>query len=466
MTLSYIKYKLEAMKLKDIVELNIESIGMDGEGVAKVDGIVIFVDGALLGETIKAQVIEVKKNFARAKVIKVLSPSKERIEPLCPIFFRCGGCDLQHVNYEYQLKVKKSNIKNCIDRACKIDSQVNDVVYGKDRFGYRNKEQIPIRKVDGKAMAGFYKQGTHTFVPFEKSKDSTLGDCPLHNSQMQAFLDVIVSYINKEKVSTYDEKTNTGLIRHVVIRQIGSAFSICLVINGNSIPSSEKLVNQLKELSVPFNLYISINKKQTNVILGDELKCIYGNEKIEGEALGVKFSVNPYSFLQINDEIRDKIYTQVCDELEKEDNPVVLDLYSGIGILSNVMAKHSKKVIGIEIVKEAVEDANKLAVINGNANIENICDDVARALPNVVDKLKGEKTFVVIDPPRKGCDERVLQSIVDVKPDKIIYISCNPATLARDLVKLIDKYAIDSITPYDMFPQTKHVETVCLLTKK
>ena len=454
------------MKLKDIVELNIESIGMDGEGVAKIDGIVIFVDGALLGEKIRAQIIEVKKSFARAKVIKVLEPSKERINPLCPIFFRCGGCDLQHVNYDYQLKVKKSNIKNCIDRACKIDSVVQDVVHGEKQFGYRNKEQIPIRKVDGKAKAGFYKQNSHIFVPFEKSQNENLGDCPLHNSKMQAFVDAIVDYVNKEKVSTYDEKTNTGLIRHVVIRQIGDAFSICLVINGNTIPNGEKLIKSLKELSVPFNLYISINKKQTNVILGDELKCIYGNEKIEGEALSVKFSVNPYSFLQINDEIRDKIYRQVCVELEKEDNPVVLDLYSGIGILSNVMAKHSKKVIGIEIVKEAVEDANKLAKENGNNNIENICDDVARALPGVVNKLKGEKTFVVIDPPRKGCDERVLQSIVDAKPDKMIYISCNPATLARDLTKLIDKYSIDSITPYDMFPQTKHVETVCLLTKK
>ena len=454
------------MKLKDIVELNIESIGMDGEGVAKVDGIVIFVDGALLGETIKAQVIEVKKNFARAKVIKVLSPSKERIEPLCPIFFRCGGCDLQHVNYEYQLKVKKTNIKNCIDRACKIDASVDDVVYGSKQFGYRNKEQIPIRKVDGKAMAGFYKQGTHTFVPFEKSANEELGDCPLHNHQMQLFVDAIVAFINKQKISTYDEKSNTGLIRHIVIRQIGIAFSICLVINGNTVPSIEKLIDQLKEIKIPFNLYLSVNKRQTNVILGDELKCVYGEEKIEGEALGVKFSVNPYSFLQINDEIRDKIYTRVCNEIEKQEGSIVLDLYSGIGILSNIMAKHAKKVIGIEIVKEAVEDANALAKINGNSNIENICDDVAKALPSVISKLKGENTIAVIDPPRKGCDISVLEAIKSSKPSRVIYISCNPATLARDLSVLQDTYNIDSITPYDMFPQTKHVETVAMLSIK
>ncbi len=454
------------MRKDEIIEVTIESCGMEGEGVARLNGEVVFINGALIGEKIRAQVTEVKKNFSRAKVIKVIEASSHRIQPLCPIFFRCGGCDMQHVDYNYSLEVKKANIKNCIDRACKIDCVVNDVVVGGKKFGYRNKEQIPIKKVDGKAVAGFYKQNSHIFVPFVKSENKELGDCPLHDGEMQLFIDAIVAFINKEKISTYDEKSNTGLIRHIVIRRVNKTFSICIVINGTKIPSVDKLIDSLKAINIPFNLYVSQNLKMTNVILGDKLECVYGDEKIEGEALGVKFSVNPYSFLQINDEIRDKIYTQVCDELEKEDNPVVLDLYSGIGILSNVMAKHAKKVIGIEIVKEAVDDANKLAKINGNSNIENICDDVAKALPGVVKKLSNEKTFVVIDPPRKGCDDKVLQSIVEANPNRIIYISCNPATLARDLATLTNYYVIDSITPYDMFPQTKHVETVVLLTRK
>ena len=454
------------MKLDEIIEVKIESIGMEGEGVARCDGFVVFIEGALLNEEIRAQVKEVKKNFARARVIKVLKASENRCTPLCPIFFRCGGCDMQHIKYEEQLKIKKANVKNCIDKACKIDAKVDDVVHGEKLFGYRNKEQIPIRKVNGKAMAGFYKEGTHTFVPFEKSSNESLGDCPLHNSKMQKILDTIVEFINKEKISTYDEKTNTGLIRHVVIRQINDSFSICIVINGDRIKMIEKLVDNLNKLSIPYSLYYSENKRQTNVIFGDTLTCVSGSDKIEGEALGVRFSVNPYSFLQINDEIRDLIYSKVLEVIGENKDTVVLDLYSGIGILSNIMAKNAKKVIGIEIVPQAIEDANKLAIINGNKNIENICDDVQKALPKVVAKLKGEKVVAVIDPPRKGCDKSVLDAIKGAKPQKIVYISCNPATLARDLNILQNEYDIKSITPYDMFPQTKHVETVALMTRK
>ena len=454
------------MKKDDIIEVQIESIGMAGEGVARVDNLVVFIDGALVGEKIKAQVIEVKKSFARAKVIKVLEPSSHRIKPLCPIFFRCGGCDMQHVDYEYSLEVKKANIKNCIDRACRIDSKVDDVVVGDKKFGYRNKEQIPIRKVNGKAAAGFYKQNSHIFVPFEKAVQDGLGDCPLHDSQMQLFVDAIVEFINKEKISTYDEKSNTGLIRHIVIRRVGKTFSICLVINGTKLPGKDRLIERLKNLLVPFSLYVSQNLKMTNVILGDKLECLYGEESVEGEALGVHFRVNPYSFLQINDEIRDKIYTKVCDEIEAIKDASVADVYSGIGILSNIIAKHAKKVVGIEIVKEAVEDANVLAKENGNSNIKNICGDAAIELPKVIDEFKGNNSVVVIDPPRKGCDAVVLESMLKAEPGKIIYISCNPATLARDLALLIQKYNIQSITPFDMFPQTKHVETVVVLEKK
>ena len=454
------------MKLGDIIEVEIESTGMEGEGVAKCDGFVVFIEGALLHEIIRAQVKEIKKNFARARVIKVLQASDMRQDPLCPIFFRCGGCDMQHIKYETQLAIKKANVKNCIDRACKIDSVVDDVVYGKEQFGYRNKEQIPIRKVDGKAYAGFYKEGSHVFVPFEKSIDDKLGDCPLHDGKMQEVIDIVVEFINKEKLSTYDEKSNTGLIRHLVIRKLSNGYSICLVINGDSIPKVDKLINKLQEEHIIFDLYLSINKKQTNVILGDALTCVYGKDKVVGKMCGVTFKVNPNSFLQINYEVASRIYEQDLQEIGVSKDTVVLDLYSGIGILSNIMAKNAKKVIGIEIVPEAVQDANELAIKNGNTNIENICGDVAKALPEVISKLKGEKTVAVIDPPRKGCDQRVLDAIKQSKPFKVIYISCNPATLARDLANLISDYEIKSIKPYDMFPQTKHVETVAVLEHK
>ena len=453
------------MKLGEIIEVDIESVGMDGEGVAKCDGFVVFIKGALINEKIRAQVIEVKKDFARAKVIKVLKASDVRQDPLCPIYFRCGGCDMQHIKYEYQREIKRAHVKNCIDRALKIDSKVDDLYRNERLFGYRNKEQIPIRKVNGKACAGFYKEGTHMFIPFEKSNDPKLGDCPLHSAKMQLFIDAIVEFVNKEKISTYDEKSNTGLIRHIVIRQIDTSYSICLVINGDSIKNVDKLINKLKEIGIPFNLYLSINKKQTNVIMGDTLTCVYGDEEVVGHANGIVFKVNPNSFLQINDEIRAKIYERVCDEIGNNKDTIVLDLYSGIGILSNIMAKNAKKVIGIEIVPEAIEDANKLAIENNNSNIENICGDVAKVLPDVIKGIK-DKTIAVIDPPRKGCDAKVLEALKTAKPKKIIYISCNPATLARDLVALNDTYNIVSIKPYDMFPQTKHVETVVVLEIK
>ena len=454
------------MNKGEILELDITSYGKDGEGVAKLDNFVIFIPGCLVGERVKVQVTDVKKAFAFAKVIKVITPSKERITPFCPIFFRCGGCEMQHVNYDYQLKVKRENVKNCIDKACKIDSNVNPVVCGEKKFGYRNKVQIPIREVNGKAMAGFYKEGSHTFVPFEKSKDAELGDCSLHTATMQLIIDKVVAWVNDNKISTYDEIKNKGIIRHLVLRRVDNSYSICLVINSNTLPKQKELIESLKELDLPFSLYVSQNLKQTNVIMGDKISCVYGEEKIEGAALGVKFTVNPNSFLQVNDEIRDKIYKAVIDEVEKDPDSIVFDVYSGIGILSNVFAKSAKKVIGIEIVKEAVEDANKLAKLNGNDNITNICGDAAKELPRVIKEYKNQNTIVVIDPPRKGCDEKVLQSMLDAEPKKIAYISCNPATLARDLSMLQEKYDIISIEPYDMFPQTKHVETVALLNLK
>lgn len=453
------------MKKDEIIEVTIESTGMDGEGVARRDGLVIFINGALVGEKIRAQVIEVKKSFARAKVIKVLESSAYRIQPLCPIFYRCGGCDMQHVDYNYACQAKKANVKSCIEKALSKEVNVDDVVFGEKKFGYRNKEQIPIRKVNGKACAGFYKQGSHIFVPFEKSTIEGLGDCPLHDSKMQEFVDAIVEFINKEKISTYDEKTNTGLIRHLVIRRVNDAFSICLVINGKDIQSKDKLIERLKGINTPFSLYVSQNLKMTNVILGDKLTCLYGDNSTKGEALGVKFSVNPYSFLQVNDEIRDKIYKRVSDEVAKIENAKVADVYSGIGILSNVVAKYAKEVVGIEIVKEAIDDANVIAKINGNNNIQNICGDAAKELPKVIDRFSGDNSVVIIDPPRKGCEESVLRAMLQAEPKKIIYISCNPATLARDLKVLVEKYSIDSITPYDMFPQTKHVETLVVMTR-
>ena len=453
------------MKVKDILEVQIVSEGMEGEGVAKIDNYVVFVPLTLVGEIVKIEITEVKKKFARGKVIKLIKASEYRQQPKCPIFYKCGGCEMQHILYDKQLEIKRNTVKNCLDKACNMDIKVNDVVTAYKQFGYRNKVQVPLRNINGKTQAGLFKKGSHTFVPFKNIEEESLGNCVLHSRQIQNIIDTVCNFIDKTQLSTYDELKHVGLIRHLVIRRVTDKFSICIVINGNSLPKYMTLVEDLKRLNIEFSLYISVNTKRTNVILGDSVKVLYGESSISSQALGVKFFVNPMSFLQVNDDIRDLIYEKVTNEIIKEKDAIVIDAYSGIGITSNILAKNAKKVIGIEIVKEAVEDANRLAEINSNKNIENICGDAAVELPKVMSRFKNENVVMLLDPPRKGCDDNIIQSILESLPKKIVYISCNPATLARDVSKLVEEYEIKEVIPYDMFPQTGHVETVVLLSK-
>lgn len=452
------------MQKGDLVTLEISSMGMNGEGVGRIDGFVVFVDGALEGETIKAQVMQVKKSFCTAKVVKILQPSKDRVIPKCKICFKCGGCEMQHVNYSKQLEIKKQRVKNCLERECKRTFDVDETVPSPNIFNYRNKIQLPISMQDGELVGGYFAPNSHRVVAFCKQGES--GVCHLNCEGMQDIIDVFLDYMHAEQITAYDETSHTGLVRHLVVRKVGGSFAICIVINGQSLKSYAALIDMLKAKCLDFSLYISPNLDRTNVIMGGKVKLLYGKESLLGETLGVKFKVSPQSFMQVNDGVRDMIYSKVGDIIKSSGISNVIDAYSGVGIMSNIFAKYADKVYAIEIVPQAIENSVELAKLNGSEDkIINICGDCAQELPKVVERLKDGGSIVVLDPPRKGCDNKVIDALLSAKPDKIIYISCNPATLARDVNLLLKEYDVEFVTPYDMFPQTKHIETLICLKK-
>lgn len=457
------------MKKKDLLQLEITQVGMQGEGVARHEGIVVFVPQALQGETVKVMVREVKKNYANASVIKVIKPSEDRVQPLCPIFYKCGCCDMQHIKYEKQLEAKRSNIISCLYKATGREIKVNPVVSDGIIWGYRNKIQVPVSCKDSKIVAGYFKGNSHDVVPFPQPVRPDLGACVMYEKGMQNILDIFLGWANDFKISCYDEGTLQGILRHFVARKVGDAYAIVVVGNAKSLPCRKELISRYKASGIKFSLYFNENTAKTNVIMSPKLSLLCGEERLQADILGVKALVSPLSFMQINDGIRDMIYSAVVDEIAKIQNPVVLDAYSGVGILSNVLAKSAKKVYGVEIVPEATKDADELTALNNNQHkVVNICGDCAKVLPDLAKKsLKdGDTVIAVIDPPRKGCDKIVLDTLIESGVQKIYYISCNPATLARDLAHLQDYYDIESVQPYDMFPQTKHVETLVSLCKK
>lgn len=448
------------MKIGDIIELEITDNGMNGEGIARLDGTVIFVPHTLVGERVRAVVKEVKKNFARAKVIKLLSASPDRVEPKCDCYYRCGGCDLLHVSTERERTIKINELKNNLSKIGGISvSEVNYIDSDTDT-DYRNKVQVPFGYHDGAIVTGYYEPKSHKVVPMTK--------CCLNGAWASEIIRNFVKFANENMLSVYDEKTGVGLLRHIVLRRINHQISVVIVINGTKIENIKKF-----ELPNNCSLFYSVNTRRTNVIMGDRLMHMSGNRTLSGEILGVKFELSPESFMQINDNVRDKLYMSALEAIGDAD--VCIDLYSGIGITANLLAKKCNKIYSIEIVPSAVANARKTAEINQNTSkIDTICGDTAIQLPKLVDKLRTENGAsmpnftVLIDPPRKGCDASVLDAIIAVRPAKIVYISCNHATQSRDIKHILtatdNAYTTSTPTLFNMFPNTSHVESLITLT--
>lgn len=443
------------LKKNDEIVIKIERLGSNGEGIGVYSGAVIFVPYALVGEECLVHIVSDKKTFYFAKLIKVLEPSKDRAIPPCPYFMKCGGCDIQHTTYSNQLKLKQEIVASDLKKYAEIENETNKTVPSEREIRYRNKFAFPVEvKGDGEVLIGMYRKHSHDIL--------SINDCLLQSEKTAKIIKIFKNFMQNHVIFSKNCK-NLNVIKHIVVRENQDKFILTIVVNDEKFNNFEPLINLLKNEFDNFGLYKNINKLNNNVILGDKDIHIYGLKELEVEEFGIKYNVNNRSFMQVNDEVKSKIYTKILELLSGE--LVVIDAYSGAGLLSSIIAKSGIRCYGIEIVKEATKNAEELKQLNNLNGLTNINGDCSVELPKLTGKIK-EDFSLVIDPPRKGVDKKVIDTIVECKPKKVIYLSCNPATLARDLKPFLDYYKISLIQPYDMFPQTANVETLVCLERK
>ena len=475
----------------DIVTVKIEDIGTEGEGIGKLEGFTLFVKDAVMGDVVEARLVKVKKNYAYARLEKVLTPSPLRVEPVCPYHKQCGGCQIQAMSYEAQLQFKENKVKNNLVRIggfdqLFIESVMEPVVGMEQPWHYRNKAQFPVgTDKDGRIITGFYAGRTHSIIANT--------DCALGVEENEPILQKVLAYMQNEKVSAYDETTGQGLVRHILIRKgfTSGEIMVCLVINGKSLPKEDRLVSTLREISGMTSIWLNYNTKNTNVIMGTEGRVLWGQNTItdvihrrsieeinsgkdclrydskENAPQGITFAISPLSFYQVNPIQTEKLYSLALEYAGLTGEETVWDLYCGIGTISLFMAQCAKEVHGVEIVPQAIEDARKNAERN---HIENATFYVGKAeevLPRLYEEEHIFADVICVDPPRKGCDEACLNTIIKMAPKRIVYVSCDSATLARDLKYLCENgYEIKKVRAVDQFGQTVHTETVVKLSLK
>ena len=436
--------------------------GFQGEGIAKIEGFTIFIPNAIKGEKAKILIVKVLTSHAFGKIIEVIEPSKFRIESDCATYKRCGGCSLRHIKYEETLKMKQNAVQSLVNKTLKTKIQVQETLGMENPYHYRNKAQYPIGiNKEAKPVLGVFANRTHEIIPIHK--------CLIQNEQTEKLAKFVFDFIVKNKISIYNEKTGKGLVRHIVTK-IGiktNQIMCVLVINGREMPKEKELVEEIKaEFPSVKSIIKNINTKNTNVILGDKNIDLYGNGYIEDKLGNYTFKISPLSFYQVNPVQAEKLYLLGIDGANITKKDVVFDLYCGIGTISLFMSKFAKKVYGIEIVEEAVAAAKENAVINQVDNVDFIAGDVEKVLDDFVNAKGIIPEIIMVDPPRRGLDNTTIDNILNVKPKRLVYISCNPATLVRDLAKLEELYDVKSIKPVDMFPFTSHVEVVAVLCLK
>ena len=463
------------MQKNDLVTVAIEDIGVGGEGIGKVDGYTLFIKDAIIGDVVEAKIVKAKKNYGYARLMNIVTPSENRVEkPACPMARRCGGCQIQEMKYGAQLSFKEGKVRGNLERIGEVPTELLDkvmqpIVGMEEPFHYRNKAQFPIgTDKEGHIITGFYAGRTHSIIPNT--------DCALGVAVNQKILEIILHFMENNHISAYDEEKHKGLVRHVLIRYgfKTDEIMVCLVINGEKLPQAEKLVDKLCEISGMTSITISVNKAKTNVIMGNEIKLLWGQTYITDYIGNVKYQISPLSFYQVNPVQTEKLYGLVLDYADLNGNETVWDLYCGIGTISLFLAQNAKQVYGVEIVPQAIDDARNNAKINDITNAEFYVGKAEEVLPEYYREYQeshgGETAHadvIVVDPPRKGCEESLLQTIVDMQPEKVVYVSCDSATLARDVKFLRESgYELKKITPVDQFPNTVHVETVVLLSHK
>ncbi len=453
------------MKKNEVFTTVIQDMSEDGAGIGRTDGYTWFIKDTVIGDVVEASAMKMKKHYGFARLVRILTPSPHRVEAKCPVARQCGGCQLQAMSYEEQLAFKERKIRSHLSRLGGIPEEeipMEPVMGMEDPWRYRNKAQFPFgRNKAGEIITGFYAGRTHAIIEHE--------DCFLGVEENKEILEIVKKFMNEYKIDPYDETAHRGLVRHALIRKgfVTGELMVCLVINGDRLPHSQELVNRLREMPGMTSVSISINKEKTNVIMGKEVVNLYGPGYITDWIGEVKYRISPLSFYQVNPVQTRKLYETALEFAGLEGGETVWDLYCGIGTISLFLAQKAGKVYGVEIVPQAIEDARENARLNGMENVEFFVGKAEEVLPEQYEKNHVRADVIVVDPPRKGCDAKCLETIVKMQPKRLVYVSCDSATLGRDVKYLRENgFEVERVRGCDMFPGGTHVETVCCLIRK
>ena len=450
------------LKKNDIFEAEIIDYTSEGSGICRIEGIAVFVPDTAVGDRAEIRIVKTAKNYAFGRLEKIISPSAERCQPDCGIFRKCGGCTFRHISYDAELDFKQKRVTDALTRIGGVKKDLITGIVGSDKIsGYRNKAQLPLcNDPDGRIRAGFFAPRSHRVIP--------LTECALQTPVFNRAAEIFLEWANSRSLSVYDEREHKGVLRHLYLRSAEKTgeLMVCVVANADSLPGEDELVGMLRE-SLPGlkTVVLNINKDKTNVIVGKKCRSLWGEGYITDELCGHSFRISPLSFYQVNRDQAERLYGIAGELAGISKHETLIDMYCGTGTIGLSMASKVKKLIGVEIIPQAVEDAKKNAAANGITNAEFICADAAVAAAQLrADEIKAD--CIVLDPPRKGCSAELIETVVSMSPKRIVYVSCDPATLARD-ISIFTKhdYNVQKAVPVDMFPRTAHVETVCLLSK-
>ncbi|HEX3077324.1 MAG TPA: 23S rRNA (uracil(1939)-C(5))-methyltransferase RlmD [Lachnospiraceae bacterium] len=456
-----------ALEKNDEIEVVIDGLGSEGEGIAHVDGYALFIKEALVGEKARVKIMKTKKSYGYARLIEILEPSPHRVEPRCVVARQCGGCQLQHLSYEEQLRFKQSKVTECLKRIGhfgeEIDAIIEPIIGMETPYYFRNKAQFPVgRGKEGSIVTGFYASRTHSIID--------TSHCYIQAEGNEELLTIVKDYMNEEGIEPYDEENHKGLVRHILTRIgfVTGEIMVCLIINGKQLPHAERLVERLASVKGMTSISYNINTDKTNVIMGDKVVTLWGQPYITDYIGDIKYQISPLSFYQVNPVQTKRLYETALEYANLKGNEIVWDLYCGIGTISLFLAQKAKQVYGVEIVPQAIDDAKRNAEINGITNAEFFVGAAEEIMPQKYKESNGSMSadVIVVDPPRKGCDEALLDTIVKMQPERVVYVSCDPATLARDLRYLCDRgFELKRVRAVDQFGHSGHVETVALLSQ-
>ena len=443
----------------EIYEAVITDYTTEGQGVCHIEGCAVFVPNAIAGEKCRIRIELVRKNWAAGKIVEILEKSPHRVNRECPVAKLCGGCDFWHMDYEEEARLKADRVKTCLNRMGGENLTEVPILAAPTCQGYRNKAQYPVAAKKGRAYAGFFRAGTHDVVENKR--------CLILPEETDRVKDAVMDYVNQYRVSTYDEGSHTGLLRHIYVRRgvVSGQILVCLAINGRKIPREQELLRRLEKIPGFTTLVLSVNTKKGNAVLGDEFITLFGPGYIEDTLCGLKFRLSPRSFYQVNHHQAQRLYEAAIAQAEITKADTVLDLYCGVGTITLAMASAAGKVIGVEVVPQAVEDARDNAKRNGIENAEFFCGDAGAAALEL-EKQGIQADVVVVDPPRKGLNADTVEALARFRPRRIVYVSCDPATLARDVALLKERgYALKNALAADLFPRCAHVESIVCLTR-